>query len=118
MRPKHSVSMRISDVFSASDSEGPLTEPEQDLWEAVVERAVDDVSLWFAQEKWQRKESRRAARWIYSTLFQRDFLLCCEMADMDPDQVRRWAKSKWALCIRPDLREVAAVIWEKEVLKS
>ena len=57
---------------------------EQDLWAAVLHRAVEDILGTSAHSEYQ--EHREAVRWLH-TYQSRDFRQVCALAGLDSDAV-------------------------------
>ena len=97
----------------------PADPPEVDLWGEVVARAVQDMGLWFAVNKYDTKWSRMAARWLFSPIHRRDYFMACEFAGLCPEQTRALARRVWFDKINKDevSQAIGKEIWEKEVVK-
>jgi hypothetical protein len=95
----------------------PARPPEVELWVEVVARAIEDLAYYFSGNHTDSKLARRAARWLFSPLYDKDLLLVCDMAEMQVADVRAVAKRRWLEKVPEDWKIVQNALWE-EVLKS
>jgi hypothetical protein len=95
----------------------PAPPPERELWEEVALQAVRDIGGWFAFDKWTKREARKAARWLFSPIFEKDFFEVCEMGDNCPQRIRDLAKRAWLERLPEEWKAVQNALWE-EVIKT
>lgn len=88
----------------------PISSPEIELWINVVARAMLDLGIQPVDDEKRAREGekarRDAAHWIFSDLHAEDFELTCQYAGLDPEWVRRLARTApdrfAALASRPE----------------
>jgi hypothetical protein len=105
-------------VLELDGGEGnrPDEPPEVELWVEVVARAVADLGMWFYVDKYSRKQSRFAARWLFGPMHRKDFLLVCEYACLCPVRVEESARRLWLSKVPVDWTVVQNELW-KEVVR-
>ena len=104
-------------VPSLDGGEGnrPEDPPEVELWCEVIGQAVNDLCYWFSLNRTDSKLARRAARWLYSPLYEEEIALVCEFAGTEVEVVRRHAKICWAQKVPRGDEEIASIIWREDV---
>lgn len=66
---------------------------ECDLWINIVGRALLDLSGRGESPRYAEQIQRHAHAWIFDELHDEDFRLVCQYAGLDPEWVRRIAKT-------------------------
>ena len=95
----------------------PHDPPEVELWCEVIGRAIDDLCYWFSSNHTDSRMARKAARWLFSPLYDADLLLVCEFAGTEIETVRKHAKVCWAQKVSRENEEIAAIIWKEDVTR-
>lgn len=103
----------VQDDGEASPHDQP---PEVGLWVEVIARAVGDLSYYFSANSTDNRLAKKAARWLFSPIYDKDLLMVCDMADMSVSGVRDVAKKRWLERVPEDWKGVQNALWE-EVLK-
>lgn len=86
--------------------------PEAALWGQVVERAIDDVCMWFSLNKAEVRLARKAASWMFSSMQEQHFHDVCGHAGLDPDAVRKWTRRKWEAKVPVEWSAYIETIWQ------
>lgn len=84
-------------AFSTGEPQVAATMPEQNLFLAVIATAVQDYRGRATATTNERKNARTAIQksaeaWLFSPLYEDDFIMVCRLADVEPEFVRRLAR--------------------------